>query len=62
MLYEVITAFVASIDPLVALSGAFVIGLVAAILGGRPGLISGAAGAVAVIFVHLIKEGRNNFV
>lgn len=59
MIPEVVAfAFVAGIDPLVALSGAFIIGLIAAIFGGRPGLISGAAGAVAVIFVHMISEGH----
>ncbi|TLX76545.1 SulP family inorganic anion transporter [Labilibacter sediminis] len=59
MIPEVVAfAFVARIDPLVALSGAFIIGLISAIFGGRPGLISGAAGAVAVIFVHLISEGH----
>ena len=59
MVPEVVAfAFVAQIDPLVALSGAFIIGLIAAIFGGRPGLISGAAGAVAVIFVTLIIEGN----
>ncbi len=59
MIPEVVAfAFVAQIDPLVALSGAFIIGLITAIFGGRPGLISGAAGAVAVIFVHMISEGH----
>lgn len=59
MIPEVVAfAFVAQIDPLVALSGAFIIGLITAVFGGRPGLISGAAGAVAVIFVHLISEGH----
>lgn len=60
MIPEVVAfAFVAQIDPLVALSGAFIIGLLTAIFGGRPGLISGAAGAVAVIFVNLISEGHS---
>jgi len=59
MIPEVVAfAFVAQIDPLVALSGAFIIGIITAIFGGRPGLISGAAGAVAVIFVHMIQEGH----
>lgn len=59
MIPEVVAfAFVAAIDPLVALSGAFIVGLISAIFGGRPGLISGAAGAVAVIFVHLIQQGN----
>ncbi|MFC2109431.1 SulP family inorganic anion transporter [Bacteroidota bacterium] len=59
MIPEVVAfAFVAQIDPLVALSGAFMIGLITAVFGGRPGLISGAAGAVAVIFVSMIAEGH----
>ncbi|TYB74420.1 SulP family inorganic anion transporter [Bizionia saleffrena] len=59
MIPEVVAfAFVAQIDPLVALSGAFIVGLISAIFGGRPGLISGAAGAVAVIFVTMISEGH----
>jgi SulP family sulfate permease len=59
MIPEVVAfAFVIDIDPLVALSGAFMIGLITAIFGGRPGLISGAAGAVAVIFGSLIIEGH----
>lgn len=41
-----------------ALSGAFIVGLITAVFGGRPGLISGAAGAVAVIFVNMISEGH----
>ncbi len=59
MIPEVVAfAFVAQIDPLVALSGAFIVGLITAIFGGRPGLISGAAGAVAVIFVDMISKGH----
>ena len=60
MIPEVVAfAFVAKIDPLVALSGAFMIGLITAVFGGRPGLISGAAGAVAVIFVSMISKGHD---
>jgi len=59
MIPEVVAfAFVAQISPIVALFGAFVIGLIAALFGGRPGLISGAAGAVAVIFVTMIQDGH----
>ncbi|MFD0964967.1 SulP family inorganic anion transporter [Pseudofulvibacter geojedonensis] len=59
MIPEVVAfAFVAQINPLMALSGAFMIGLITAIFGGRPGLISGAAGAVAVIFVSMIADGH----
>lgn len=59
MIPEVVAfAFVAQISPIVALFGAFTVGFITAIFGGRPGLISGAAGAVAVIFVTMIQEGH----
>lgn len=59
MIPEVVAfAFVAQISPIVALFGAFIIGIISALFGGRPGLISGAAGAVAVIFVYMIQEGH----
>ena len=51
-------AFVAGVDPLVGLYGAFMMGIVTAIFGGRPGMISGATGAMAVVMVHLVKEGN----
>lgn len=51
-------AFVAGISPIVGLYGAFMMGLVTAVLGGRPGMISGATGAMAVVMVHLVKEGN----
>lgn len=51
-------AFVAGIDPLVGLYGAFMMGIVTAIFGGRPGMISGATGAMAVVMVHLIQQGN----
>ena len=51
-------AFVAGIDPLVGLYGAFIIGLVTALFGGRPGMISGATGAMAVVMVHMIQKGN----
>jgi len=59
MIPEVVAfAFVAQISPIVALFGAFTVGFITAVFGGRPGLISGAAGAVAVIFVNMIQEGH----
>lgn len=59
MIPEVVAfAFVAQISPIVALFGAFVVGIISATFGGRPGLISGAAGAVAVIFVNMIQQGH----
>lgn len=48
-------ALIAGLSPLTGLYAAFVMGLVTAILGGRPGMISGATGAVAVVFVGLIS-------
>lgn len=47
-------AFVAGVSPLVGLHAAFMIGLITAIFGGRPGMISGATGALAVVMVHLV--------
>ncbi|MGO3183483.1 MAG: SulP family inorganic anion transporter [Aequorivita sp.] len=51
-------SFVAGVDPLVGLYGAFMMGIVTAIFGGRPGMISGATGAMAVVMVHLIQKGN----
>ena len=51
-------AFVAGVDPLVGLYGAFMMGIVTALFGGRPGMISGATGAMAVVMVHLIAKGN----
>ena len=49
-------AFVAGVDPLVGLYAAFMVGLIAACIGGRPGMISGATGALAVVMVSLVAE------
>lgn len=49
-------AFIAGLSPLTGLYAAFVMGLVTSILGGRPGMISGATGAVAVVIVSLAKS------
>ncbi len=51
-------AFVAGISPIVGLYGAFMMGLITSIFGGRPGMISGATGALAVVMVHLVSEGN----
>jgi SulP family sulfate permease len=51
-------AFVAGIDPLVGLYGAFMMGLITSLFGGRPGMISGATGAMAVVMVNLIHQGN----
>ncbi|MEZ5823899.1 MAG: SulP family inorganic anion transporter [Geminicoccaceae bacterium] len=49
-------AFVAGVHPLVGLHAAFMVGLVTAVLGGRPGMISGATGALAVVMVTLVAQ------
>ena len=47
-------AFVAGVDPLVGLYAAFMVGLITSAFGGRPGMISGATGAMAVVMVSLV--------
>ena len=47
-------AFVAGVEPLVGLYAAFIVGLITALIGGRPGMISGATGALAVVMVSLV--------
>ena len=47
-------AFVAQVHPLVGLYAAFIVGLITAVIGGRPGMISGATGALAVVMVDLV--------
>ena len=49
-------SFVAKVDPVIGLYAAFMMGLITAIFGGRPGMISGATGAVAVVFAPLMIE------
>ena len=48
-------AFVAGLSPIIGLYSAFFIGLIAAMFGGRPGMISGATGAMAVVVVSLVS-------
>ncbi|WP_455380139.1 SulP family inorganic anion transporter [Acidihalobacter prosperus] len=49
-------SFVAGVNPLVGLYGAFLMGLVTSIVGGRPGMISGATGSMAVVMVSLVAK------
>ena len=51
-------AFVAGLTPIVGLYGAFIMGIITAVFGGRPGMISGATGATAVVMVALITGGQ----
>lgn len=52
-------AIIAGVPPLVGLYAAFMVCLITAIAGGRPGMISGATGALAVIMVGLVKIGND---
>ena len=47
-------AFVAGVEPLVGLYAAFMVGFITACIGGQPGMISGATGALAVVMVSLV--------
>lgn len=49
-------AFVAGVPPLVGLYAAFMVGFITAVAGGRPGMISGATGALAVVMVTLVAD------
>jgi SulP family sulfate permease len=49
-------AFVAGVNPLVGLYAAFMVGIITSIFGGRPGMISGATGAMAVVMVALVAQ------
>ena len=49
-------ALIAGVEPLVGLYAAFMVGLITAVAGGRPGMISGATGALAVVMVSLVAE------
>ena len=51
-------AFVAGVSPVVGLYGAFMMALITSVFGGRPGMISGATGAMAVVMVSLVSEGN----
>jgi len=49
-------AFLAGVPPLVGLYAAFVMCLLTAVFGGRPGMISGATGAMGVVVVSLVAD------
>jgi SulP family sulfate permease len=49
-------ALIAGVSPLVGLYASFTVGLITALVGGRPGMISGATGALAVVIVALVQK------
>jgi len=54
-------AFVAGVEPMVGLYAAFIMGLLTSIFGGRPGMISGATGAMAVVMISLVADHGVNY-
>jgi SulP family sulfate permease len=52
-------SFIAQVSPIVGLYAAFILGLITAIMGGKPGMISGATGAVAIVLVGLSIEVKD---
>ena len=51
-------AFIVGISPIIGLYGAFMMALITALIGGRPGMISGATGAMAVVMVNLVSDAN----
>jgi SulP family sulfate permease len=51
-------SFIAGVSPIVGLYTAFILGLITALIGGKPGMISGATGSVAVVIVGLVLEAN----
>ncbi|MGD2007407.1 MAG: SulP family inorganic anion transporter, partial [Cellvibrionales bacterium] len=49
-------SIIAGVDPRVGLYASFCIAVVIAVVGGRPGMISAATGAMALVMVTLVKE------
>ena len=49
-------SIIAHVNPLIGLYTAFIIGLITTMIGGRPGMISGAAGSIAVVIVALVVQ------
>ena len=55
-------AILAGFPPLVGLYAAFIAGLITAIFGGRPGMISGGAGATVIVLIALMKSNGIEYV
>lgn len=50
-------SFIAGVDPTVGLWSAVFLGLITSVCGGRPGMISGATGAIAVVVAKVVEQG-----
>tara|TARA_B110000977_G_C10907201_1_gene427725 strand:- start:127 stop:399 length:273 start_codon:yes stop_codon:yes gene_type:complete len=53
-------SFIAGVSPTVGLYTAFILGMITALIGGKPGMVSGATGAVAVVLVGLTVYVRQS--
>ena len=51
-------SFIAEVSPIVGLYTAFILGLITALIGGKPGMISGATGSVAVVLIGLTLQSK----
>lgn len=49
-------SFVAGVDPIVGLQSAWIMGIVTSLVGGRPGMVAGSTGAVAVVLTTIVEE------
>lgn len=55
-------SFIVDVSPIVGLYTAFILGLITALFGGKPGMISGATGSVAVVLVGLALEAKAHLI
>jgi len=51
-------SFIAGVSPIVGLYTAFILGLITALMGGKPGMVSGATGSVAIVLVGLSLQAN----
>lgn len=50
-------SFVAGVDPIVGLQSAWIMGLITSLFGGRPGMVAGATGAIAIVLPKIVEKG-----
>mmetsp|Transcript_21490 Transcript_21490/g.26365 ORF Transcript_21490/g.26365 Transcript_21490/m.26365 type:complete len:660 (+) Transcript_21490:130-2109(+) len=50
-------SFVAGVDPIVGLQSAWIMGIVTSLVGGRPGMVAGSTGAIAIVLPKIVEKG-----
>jgi len=50
-------SFVAGVDPIVGLQSAWIMGLITSLFGGRPGMVAGSTGAIAIVLPKIVEKG-----